>query len=203
MRCAAMVMAVLVALGLCWAAPTAASAKSKGKSCAAAEAAFLATGQGDRDGDGLSDCRERRQLGTLMDDADSDDDGMSDGEEMTDRCDPMDSDSDDDGIEDGDDDTPGIPEQKLKAFVDALTCPQVGVPGSITALGVTVALDDHTEFEEVACDAIAMLLATPGSSVFAEIEILEDSSGALTATEVELEGEHDDDDDGDDEGDDD
>jgi len=199
MRSVLTCMAVLLAIGLWVGTPTAASAKSKGKSCAAAEAAFQANGAGDRDGDGLSDCRERRQLGTLMDDADSDDDGVSDGDEVEQQCDPLDPDSDDDGIEDGDDSTPGIPEQEVKAFLDALTCPTVGVPGSITALGVTVTLNDMTEFEDTTCDAVAALLAAGTAPVFVEIDVLEDSAGALTAAEVEVEhDENDDDEDGDD-----
>lgn len=196
MRLAATVMGLLAVFGFYWAAPTAASAKSKGKSCARAEAVLLETGQGDRDGDGLSDCRERRQLGTLMNDADSDDDSVSDGDEVAQHSDPRDADSDDDGIEDGEDETPGIPEQEVEGFLDALSCPQLGVPGSITALGVTATLYDTTAFEHATCEALAALLGT-GAPVFVEIEILEDSTGALTAAEVEVEddGEH-----GDDEG---
>lgn len=182
-------MLSVLALGL--AAPTAALAKGKGKSCASAEALFQETGAGDSDGDGLTDCRERRQLRTLLDDADTDDDSVADGEEIEERCDPRDPDSDDDGIDDGNDETPGLPEQKVEAFVEALTCPQLGVLGSITALGITVTLDDHTEFEDLACSEIAAQLALPESRVFAEIEILEDATGALTAREVEIEeGEH-------------
>ncbi len=185
----------LALLALAAAAPTAAVAKSKGKSCASAEALFQDTGAGDLDGDGLSDCRERRQLGTLMNDADSDDDTVSDGEEVAEHCDPLDVDSDDDGLEDGEDETPGIPEQEVEAFLDALTCPTLGVPGSITALGVTVTLNDMTEFEDVTCDAVAALLAAGTPPVFVEIDVLEDATGALTAAEVEVE--HDDDEDSD------
>jgi len=192
MRWARAVMVVLGAVGLGGAVPTAASAKSKVKSCAGAETLLRETGRGDRDGDGLSDCRERRQLGTLMTDADSDGDSVSDGDEVAERCDPLDSDSDDDGIEDGEDSTPGIPEQEVKAFLDALTCPQVGVPGSITALGTTATLDDHTAFEDVGCEGVVALLAA--GSVLVEIDIREDSTGALTAAGVEVEHDESDDD---------
>jgi hypothetical protein len=200
MRTTPTVIALLLMAGLWVAAPTAAPAKSKGKSksCASAEAAFLATGTGDRDGDGLSDCREQKQLGTMVNDPDSDHDGVSDGDEVKHHCDPMDADSDHDGVEDGDDETPGIPEQEVKAFLDALTCPQVGVPGSITALGITATLDENTEFEDATCDEIAMQLATPGSTVFVEVEVLEDAAGALTASEVGIEHHGDDDDQGED-----
>ena len=159
---------------------------AKGKSCAASEALFAATGQGDRDGDGLSDCRERRQLHTRSDDADSDHDGVPDGVEVSQHSDPLDVDSDDDGTPDGDDDTPEIPEQHVDAFLDALTCPQLGVLGSIAALGITVTLDDHTEFEGVSCADLAAKLATD-PHLRVEISILEDSTGALTARSVEVE----------------
>jgi len=182
----------LALLALAAAAPTAAAAKSKGKSCASAEVLFLETGAGDRDGDGLSDCRERRQLGTLMADVDSDDDSVSDGEEVSERSDPLDVDSDDDGTEDGIDETPGIPEQEIEAFLDALTCPTLpGELGFITALGVTVTVNDMTVFEDMTCAAVAALLV-PGP-VFVEIDVLEDSAG-LTATEVEVEHDENDDD---------
>jgi Domain of unknown function (DUF5666)/Bacterial TSP3 repeat len=204
MRSSVMAIAILAACALWLGAPSAASAKGKGKmkSCATAEATFRATGEGDRDGDGLSDCRESKQLHTSPDLADSDGDGLSDGEEVADHCDPLDADSDHDGVEDGNDSDPGIPEQEVKAFLDALTCPQVGVPGSLTVLGIAVTLDDHTEFEDATCAEIATLLAMPGSSVFVEVSVLEDSAGALTAAEVELEHGDDqgDDDQGEDEG---
>ena len=41
------------------------------------------------------------ELGTDPLDADSDDDGLDDGEEKTAGTDPLDSDSDDDGLDDG------------------------------------------------------------------------------------------------------
>jgi Bacterial TSP3 repeat/Domain of unknown function (DUF5666) len=187
MNCTLRFLAVLMAIGLCWAAPTAASAKSKGKSCAKAELALLETGKGDRDGDGLSDCRERRQLGTSIDSADTDEDGLSDPEEIANGSDPLDHDSDDDGIEDGDDDTPGMPEQKVEAFLDALTCPQLGVLGSITALGVTATVNEFTEFDDATCEEVAALLVPGETGPFVEIKILEDATGALSAREVQLE----------------
>src|SRR4030095_5951989 len=104
-----------------------------------------------------------------------------------------DADSDHDGVEDGDDETPGIPEQEVKAFLDALTCPQGGVPGSLNAAGTTRTLDENTEFEDATCDEIAMQLATPGSTVFVEVEVLEDAAGALTAPRVGVEHYGDDD----------
>src|SRR5262245_45139253 len=120
MRSTATWVALLAALLLFFGGPSPAAPKGKKmKSCANA----AATG---RDGDGLSDCRESKQLGTSPDHEDTDDDGLGDGDEVMNHCDPNDSDSDHDGVGDGDDDTPGIPKQKLEAFLDALTCPQVG-----------------------------------------------------------------------------
>lgn len=54
---------------------------------------------GDRDGDGLSDRKERR-LGTAQGDADSDGDGITDGDEVRRKMDPRSRDTDKDGIQD-------------------------------------------------------------------------------------------------------
>jgi hypothetical protein len=196
-------LAALTALAL--GAPTPAAAARKGKACARADARLARTGKGDLDGDGVSNCRERRVLRTSISDPDSDGDGLEDGEEVEAGCDAMDPDSDDDGLSDGDDPSPAPPPvQEMEALLDALTCPQEDAPGSIAALGVSVALDAETEFEDASCAELAELFAAEGD-VFVEIEILEDEAGALRAIEVEVEGEdegegHDGDDhDGDDE----
>ena len=86
-------------------------------------------GSGDSDGDGLSDAEEDT-LGTDPDDADTDDDGLSDGAEVnTHETDPLDPDTDDGGVTDGaevengtdpldgDDDLPGT------ATPTATACP--------------------------------------------------------------------------------
>ena len=102
---------------------------------------------------------------------------------------------------------------RLKAILDALTCPVPGTPeipgtpGSIGALGITATLDPvTTEFECRTCEELAALFAL-GEPVIVEIEIVEDVLGALTATEVEPKKngrhrcecrDHDDDDDDDD-----
>jgi hypothetical protein len=201
----ALAAALVAALGLAVGLPTAASAKKKDKDrCARADARLVATGKGDRDGDGLSNCRERL-VGSSLVDADSDDDGLDDGAEVADGCNPNAPDSDGDGIPDGEDPTPAPPaEQKLEAFLDALTCPTTGVPGSLTALGVTVVLDDATEFDDTTCEELAALLAEATEGVLVEVKILEDELGGLAATKVELEEDHDDGDDDDhDDGDDD
>ena len=191
--------AVILALGVTLTTAGDASAKtSKKKNCAAAEALFQATGQGDLDGDGLSDCRESRQLRTSANNPDTDDDQLTDGEEVAGRSDPLAPDSDDDGVMDGDDSTPRIREQKVEGFLDALTCPTVGVLGSVTVLGTTAILDDVTEFEHGDCAELAATLATAtteGTSLLVEVEIAEDAVGALTAIEVERKssfGQHDD-----------
>ena len=53
------------------------------------------------DGDGLSDFYEIRQTNSDPDDADSDDDGLCDGQELLFGTDPNRSDSDGDGLHDG------------------------------------------------------------------------------------------------------
>jgi hypothetical protein len=191
---AALLLGVTLVL---WTAPAEA-----GK-CDRADLRLAKTGKGDRDGDGVSNCRERRMLRTAVDDPDTDDDGLDDGDEVVAGCDGHDSDSDDDGIPDGDDDTPAPPpEQKIEAFLDALTCPQAGVPGSIAALGISVALTETTEFEDASCEELAALL-TGGEAPLVEIQIVEDEAGALSATEVEVEDDDHEDDDHDDDHDDD
>jgi hypothetical protein len=208
-------VAVALLLGVTLAAPAPADAKAKDP-CKKAEAKLAKTGVGDADGDGISDCRELKFLGTLADDIDTDDDALDDGEEMEESCDPRNPDSDYDGIEDGDDQSPAI-QQEVKAVLDALTCPVPGTPevpgtpGSIGALGITATLDPvTTEFECKTCEELAALFAL-GEPVIVEIEIVEDVLGALTATEVkpkkngrhrcecrDRDDDHDDDDDDDD-----
>jgi hypothetical protein len=176
------------------------SAPASAGKCDRADARLARSGKGDTDGDGISNCREKKLLRTAADDADSDDDGMDDGDEMASGCDPLDSDSDDDGMEDGEDDSPAAtPRQKLEALLDAISCPAEAAPGSITALGVTAVLDASTEFEDETCEELAARFAAEGSA-FVEIEILEDESGALTALEVEGEDDDHDDDEDDDHG---
>jgi hypothetical protein len=168
------------------------SAPASAAKCDRADARLAKTGKGDKDGDGISNCRERL-MRTAIDDTDTDADGMDDGEEMAGGCDPLDSDSDGDGIPDGQDDTPARPpKQKVKALLDALTCPSEGVAGSITALGISIVLDETTEFEDETCEELAARFAAEGTA-FVEIEVLEDEAGGLTAREVESEDDHDDD----------
>jgi len=60
----------------------------------------------DTDGDGISDDDETSIYGTDPNDADSDDDGLNDGDELGAGTDPLNSDSDGDGILDGSDPDP-------------------------------------------------------------------------------------------------
>lgn len=174
---AALLFGVALALG---------SAPASAGTCDRADARLAKTGKGDKDGDGISNCRERRLMKTAVDDADSDDDGLDDGEETAGGCDPLDSDSDDDGTPDGEDDSPSAPRQKVEALLDAITCPAEGTAGSITALGVSAVLDAATEFEDESCDELAARFVAEGTA-FVEIKILEDEAGGLTATSVESE----------------
>ncbi len=90
------------------------------------------------------------------------------------------------------DDVPGSvptgaapPEQKMEALVDALTCPQQGLAGFMTALGVIVELTTATTFNGESCSELAALFAS-GMTLLVDVTILEDATGALSATEVEL-----------------
>jgi hypothetical protein len=70
-----------------------------GRECGSSGVAARSPTRGDRDGDGLSDRKERR-LGTARGDADSDGDGITDGDEVRRRLNPRSRDSDKDGIQD-------------------------------------------------------------------------------------------------------
>lgn len=188
----------LLFVALMW-LPGQAAAKGKKDPCAKADLKLLRTGEGDRDHDGLSDCRESRFRSDL-DDPDTDRDGLDDGDEFHDACNVHDPDSDGDGIPDGEDPTPAI-RQKMEALLDAITCPlpgtpetpetpgTPGTPGSITALGSTIVLDDATRFDDTTCAALAAALVA-GETPFVEIKILEDMLGTLRATKVEREDDH-------------
>ena len=191
----AIAAALVLGLGVVVWGAAPASAKGAKDPCAKADARLARTGQGDSDGDGVSDCRERL-MGTAIDDADTDHDGMDDGDEMHASCDANDPDSDHDGIPDGDDATPALV-QKIEASLDAITCPTETTPGTVTpgtltALGINVSLTATTEFEDTTCADLAARL-TAGESVFVKVKILEDMLGALSAQGVEARGPHHDD----------
>ena len=182
----------MLLVGAWMTSPTTASAKTKKmKSCATAEMVLATTGVGDTDGDGLSNCRETKQLGTSPTLSDTDGDGLSDSQELMDHSDPLVADSDHDGSEDGNDSDPGIPLQQVKAFLDTLTCPQVGVPGTIGVLGISVILTDQTQFEDNSCEALAAMIvptvppAPPVEPVRVNLRLVEDAAGVLTAVKIE------------------
>ena len=216
-----MMIVLSVVLGVCLWLPGSAEAKGKKDSCRKADLKLALTGQGDSDGDGISDCREARYLQTDVQNPDTDDDGLNDGEDFGKACDPKDDDTDDDGVPDGVDPTPVVT-QKMEALLDGLTCPTAevldpptpAVPGSISALGATVLLDTATRFKGTSCADLASLFALGEGNLLVEVKILENVLGELHATSVELKqgcrrpdhhhrgwwGHHDDDDDDDDQG---
>jgi hypothetical protein len=76
-------------------------------------------------------------------------------------------------------------EQRIEALVDALTCPQSGLAGSLSVLGITVELTPTTAFSVESCRELAALFAS-GTSLRLDVEIVEAGTGMLSATEVEL-----------------
>lgn len=178
--------------------------------CAKADARLAATGRGDRDHDGLSNCAERKILGTDPADFDSDNDGVPDGDEVAEGTDPSDADSDDDGLDDGeendagtdpadadsdDDGTPdgndADPGDELKSEIagslQAITCPTAETDGSLTVLGLSIVLTSGTEFEngESCADLAARFAANGGAKV--EVEVSGEGCSGLVAEEVEIE----------------
>ena len=190
----AIASALAIVLGVFFWSAAPAAAKGSKDPCRKADLKLALTGQGDADGDGVSDCREKKVLHTMADDPDTDDDGLDDGGEVRKFCNAHKPDTDDDGVEDGDDDSPVI-EQKVVAILDALTCvveinppttpPTPPTPGSISALGISATVDANTQFEPRSCEDLVAKLAL-GQPIVVEIKILEDMVGALTATEVEV-----------------
>lgn len=177
--------------------------------CDRHEARLAATGKGDRDHDGLSDCTEKKVTFTDRRDFDTDDDGVDDGTEVTDGTDPLDPDTDDDGADDGeerdectdpsdtdtDDDgeEDGVDsdplddlEQRIEGDLEALACPTAAADGSATVMGIDIVLPATDDAELLAaCDEIAVLLAESADPVHVEIEIESDENG-LVAAEIEL-----------------
>ncbi len=177
--------------------------------CAAADARLAAKGTGDSDHDGLSDCRERKILGTLPRDFDSDNDGVSDATEVADGTKPLDADSDDDGLSDGDEDAVGSDpndvdsdddgdvdgtdsdpnsdlDSEIRGAIASLTCPAGGADGSIVVLGLTIAVNDQTRFEGPQdCASLKAVIDTPnGAGTHAEVEVQE--GGGLVAEKISV-----------------
>ena len=191
-------MLLLGALVLC-----ASDARAADESiCAKQDARLAATGKGDRDHDGLSNCREKRITGTSPSNADSDGDGVMDGTEISDGTNPMDDDTDHDGLDDGqemvagsnpndpdsdhdgvddgeDSDPSGVLEPKIVGPLDSVTCPAEGVEGSLSVLGIQIALTPDTLFDHSAsCADLAAAMGvevrvtgTLGSFVAASVSV--------------------------------
>jgi hypothetical protein len=176
--------------------------------CAKADDRLALTGRGDRDHDGLSDCRERKVLGTdprdwdsdddgVADskevqegtdptDADTDDDGRTDGDEAEHATNPKDADTDDDGMEDGDDPDPAAElDGCIAGPLASVTCPGEAGDGALTVLGVAVALTPDTEFKGHGVDTCEELAAQFASHGGASVEV-KLTAAALVAREVEL-----------------
>lgn len=151
--------------------------------CAKADARLAATGKGDKDHDGLSDCAEKKLLGTNPLDNDSDDDGLADGDEVATGTDPLDDDSDDDGTKDGADSDPAHElRSEITGTVQTLNC----AGSTLTILGIPITLTDTTKYEGTAnCDELAVKLGTNGGA-HVEVEVTGDATTALVAQEVSL-----------------
>lgn len=185
----------------------AASAQDAGV-CATADALLAATGQGDRDHDGLSNCRERNILGTSPRDYDSDDDSVADGDEVAAGTVPTDADSDDDGLDDGREEDLGSdptsadsdgdgegdgedvdPTHELKSAISgslqSISCPASEGAGGMSVLGISMTLNADTDFDGVdSCDALATAFAAHGAHV--SVEVSGDASTALVAEKVSI-----------------
>ena len=198
-------VAVAVTLAVLLGAGLASEAGAAGL-CERADARLEATGRGDRDFDGLSNCRERRIVGTSPRDDDSDDDGVEDGEEIENGTDPMDSDSDDDGLDDGeeaelgtdpedpDSDDDGLDDgddpdptneldDEIEGDLDAISC----AGGTLTVLGVVIGLTSETEYDGVeSCEDLeGRFVANGGAHV--EVDVTGDLGSGFVAEEVDLE----------------
>jgi len=180
--------------------------------CAAADARLAAKGTGDSDHDGLSDCKERKILGTNPRNFDSDHDGVPDATEVADGTNPVDADSDDDGLSDGDEaaigtdplvedtdgdgindgPTAGVPNSEDKDPNGELDSEIRGMidsltceaPASIVVLGLTIAIDGQTRFEGPQdCPSLKALIAANGGA-HAEVEVRE--GGGLVAEKISV-----------------
>jgi len=174
--------------------------------CARAEALLAATGRGDKDFDGISNCKEKFQTGTAYNDPDTDDDGVNDGDELTEGTDPLDPDtdgdglddgtenhigtdptdvdSDDDGSYDGNDSDPGDElRNQIEGNIESITCPTVA-DGSVSVLGIAITLNQATAYKGVAtCADLAAIVATDGTA-HVEVEV---TTPPITAIKVHLE----------------
>ncbi len=206
-------LAALVLIAGWWAGDV--DARVQKDRCERADARLAETGRGDRDHDGISDCRERRTYGTDHKDWDTDDDGIADGRELAEGTDPLLADTDSDGLDDGaearagtnplemdtdadgdmdgdDRDPAGDLDDQIESRITALVCPEGGVDGELTILALPVVLTPETEYEGVgSCADLAALMELNGS-VHAEVRVDGDAVGGLLAREVEVDDEDDD-----------
>lgn len=136
----------------------------------------------DSDHDGVTDWLEVRSLGTDPMDADSDGDGIDDGDEVSHGTNPTDADSDGDGSPDGNDCDPGHDlDAEIEGPLDALTCPTADVDGSMTVLGIVIAVPPTTDFDGTPCAEIV-------TGALVEVEVTGDAIAGLVAHEVETQG---------------
>ncbi len=201
----AAVLGVGLLLGASLLLQAAVAVASSGDPCARANARLAATGRGDRDFDGLSNCEERRVTGTSVRDPDTDDDGIADGDEIAEGTDPLDADSDDDGITDGDEvaigsdpldtdtDDDGIADgddpdpadelhSRIEGDIDSISC----ADGDLVVLGISIALVADTRYEEVAdCAALASRFAN-NPSAHVEVDVDGDLGTGFVASKVDL-----------------
>jgi len=170
--------------------------------CAKAEARLAATGRGDRDFDGLSNCTERIVLGTDRRDPDTDDDGLNDGDEIASGTDPLNPDSDQDGLSDGEEESIGTDpldsdtdhdgvadgddldpaddlRNQIEGNIDSITCPADPTDGTLIVLGISITLTPATTYEGVAsCDDLVAVVTTDGTA-HVEVEVTVPPLGAI------------------------
>ncbi len=193
---------ILLVLGLC--VIGASSWAADADRCVKSDERLATKGRGDRDFDGVSNCREKHILGTSHKDPDSDDDGIDDGDEVENGTDPLDPDSDDDGLDDGEEDDLGTdpndsdsdddgeddgedpdPADRLgseiEGAVDAISC---GTSASVVVLGIPIELSAATEYDGVeSCEDLASRFAANGGA-HVEVEVVGSLSTGFVAEEV-------------------
>ena len=186
--------------------PAGGAQRADAADCVRADRRVAATGRGDRDHDGVSNCREKSEFHTDVRDPDTDDDGLSDGEEVKYGTDALDRDSDDDGVSDGvevergsdplddDSDHDGVsdaddldPLGELRARVagpvTSVVCPTADSDGVLSTPCLDVVLTADTRFRgSGSCEDLARLVTDNGGG-YVEVELDGDGCG-LSAVEV-------------------
>lgn len=152
----------------------------------------------DTDHDGLSDGEEVNKVGCDPTDPDSDDDGVDDGDEVVDHTDPEDPDTDDDGDGDGDGDDQDPKAELAPKLVGPLDAVDVAAK-TLSLFGCLVVDASNAEIDD------HLTLANLMVGAFVKIKLDASQLPALVATKIELEdedqdgvpNERDEDDDGD------